>query len=239
MPYLRTVALVALALATTAGFARAQSTAYHGPMLASIAGTIASASGSSVTPTCSASVQYTPSTSAASVVIAVVGTGTCSSSDASYNFSFNTTYTAATQALAGTYTDPAGATNNITFTKTGATSWQSTISGTAPSSTGGRSFSATITLQLPTDAYNAGLDLSDLKKSGSVSFNATLSIPVVITALGVSTQQTDTVAVSGTWSIYFVPNGSGGGDLTGSASRPFTPLQPVTFTAPAGCPPHR
>lgn len=186
---------------------------YLGAMLGSITGSVVTADGKTVTPQCSPSVDVTVSDADGKIGAVVTGTIVC---DAGVVVNFTANYDAATQALSGTYSDNLGNSGKaIKFTQSGDLTWTASVSGTTSQTSGVKSYSATVTINLPPQALFAGK--YNGKLSGPIQATNPISIPLNIPELGINQTLSFNLIIEGTWEAKLVPSAKGT-EITGKVS---------------------
>ena len=146
---------------------------------------------------------------------------------------FTAQFNAATQSFTGLYSDTPGQEPNIPLqlTSTGGTSWRASLSGTAPSTTGERSYALILDVSVPASAVYAQAELpADKVFSGRLIRQQSQLLAVNLPALQSNQTVNLEMKFEGNWNASTFVDSTGATRFTGAAKGSFSTLQAGSLT---------
>lgn len=199
----------------------------------SVSGLVENSNGEMVVPQAAVQATIVAIDSGGVVTADVSGTASCTGG-LGLHFAFEAQYNTNDNTFVGMYSDIPGAAPNkaLTFTNDGGYSWTALLSGMAPSDTGLRAYDLSFNFQVPETAVFSGNALpADLVYAGSLESTQTVSVPLVISPVGINQNLEFSVDFTGSWSATAVPLEDGSSVFTGQASGSFASSNTVTVEA--------
>ena len=167
------------------------------------------------------------------VVANVSGTASCTGG-LGLHFAFEAQYNTDDNSFVGMYSDIPGSAPDkaLAFANDGGYSWTALLSGTAASDSGPRAYDLSFNFDVPETAVFSGNALpADLVYAGSLVTTQVVSVPLVISEVGINQNLEFSVDFSGNWSATAVPLEDGSSVFTGQASGSFASSNTVTVDA--------
>lgn len=206
---------------------------YSGALVGSVTGQVENQDGQFVQPRATVEAVTEVVINGPNITAIVNGTASCTEG-LGLQITFRAEYDNATGALTGFYSDIPNSANldkPITFVKGSGFAWTAQISGEAPSATGLREYDLALDVMLPGPALFPGTAFPPERSlSGQLADTRTISVPIEIPALNVSTTLQLGVEVAGQWQAKVVPLGAGQQRITGNVVGSISTPTPATLS---------